>query len=71
MFSDKKLKLLFKVETIRFYDLEPSFSEVYYPATAPVSGFDAKNSVRPTSATSMFSKFLHARNGPWIETDEI
>ena len=29
------IKLLFKVETIRFYGLEPSFREVYYPATGP------------------------------------
>ena len=39
MFSDSKLKLPFKVETIRFFGLEKSFSEVYYPGTASVSGF--------------------------------
>ena len=35
----QEIILLFKVETIRFYGLEPSFSEVYYPVTIPISGF--------------------------------
>ena len=35
----QEIKLPFKVETIRFYGLEPSFSKVYYPAKVPVSGF--------------------------------
>ena len=33
----QETQLLFKVEPIR--GLEPSFSEIYYPTVAPVSGF--------------------------------
>ena len=33
------IKLLFKVEPLRFYGLESSFSEVYYSAAVPISVF--------------------------------
>ena len=66
----QEIKLLFKVEAIRFYGLDPSFSEVYYPATVPVFSFLMQR-IRwdPLPQLQCFWNFSHAINGPWIETD--
>ena len=56
---------------IRFYDLEPSFSKVYYSTTVPVSGFlcEEFSEIHFHSFSFFFQNFFHAKNGLWIETD--
>ena len=60
MFSEE-IKLLLKVDTIRFYGMSHLSARFIIPRRYESLVFDVKNSVRPTFTASVFSKFLPSK----------